>query len=163
QFTLTAPIDSRLPGGGGYGVSGLYNVKPNLPNGASGFNSINNFITSSDNFGDMIQHWNGFDITLNGRLHSIVWQGGTSTGRDSWNSCDVRSKLPELTTSGSATAGVTNLSAGSIGPTAPYCSGSTKFLTQFKGLASYVIPKIDVNVAATFQSIPNFVSTGQGV
>ena len=28
QFSLTVPSDSRLPNGGGYTVTGLYNVKP---------------------------------------------------------------------------------------------------------------------------------------
>ena len=27
-FSITAPLDPRLPGGGGYVIAGLYNVKP---------------------------------------------------------------------------------------------------------------------------------------
>jgi len=36
----------------------------------------------------------------------------------------------------------------------PYCHVAYGVLTQVRGLASYVIPKIDVQVAATFQSKP---------
>src|SRR5207237_8663504 len=44
-FSLTAPVDSRLPGGGGYVVSGLYNVTP------AGFaRAARNNITDCRNF-----------------------------------------------------------------------------------------------------------------
>jgi hypothetical protein len=36
----------------------------------------------------------------------------------------------------------------------PYCHVAYGVLTQVRGLSSYVIPKIDVQVAATFQSKP---------
>ena len=44
EFYVTAPQDSRLPGGGGYPVGGLYDVNPNV------FGQTNNFITSSDKY-----------------------------------------------------------------------------------------------------------------
>ena len=159
EFSVTAPNDPRLPGGGGYVVSGLYNVVPEKFAALS----LNNFITSSDSLGYMMNHWNGVDVTFNGRWRSVVWQGGTSTGRTSWDSCAVRAAFPGFTTAGNVTAGVGNQDVGSVSPTNPYCSGTTSWLTQVKGLASYVVPVIDVNVAATFQSIPNNVSNGQGV
>src|SRR5262249_57569361 len=45
-FSVTAPVDPRLPGGGGNVVAGLYDVNPTL----SG--QTNNFITLADNFGN---------------------------------------------------------------------------------------------------------------
>ena len=111
----------------------------------------------------MINHWNSVDVTFNGRWRSVVWQGGSSTGRTSWDSCAVRAAFPGFTTSGNVTAGVGNLDVGSVSPTNPYCSGNTNWLTQVKGLASYMVPVIDVNVAATIQSIPSNTGSGQGV
>jgi hypothetical protein len=36
----------------------------------------------------------------------------------------------------------------------PYCRQTEPMLTTFKGLASYIIPKVDVNVSGTFSSRP---------
>jgi hypothetical protein len=36
----------------------------------------------------------------------------------------------------------------------PYCHVTPPFKTQVKGLASYLVPKIDVQVSAAFQSLP---------
>ena len=35
-----------------------------------------------------------------------------------------------------------------------YCHVDTPFLTQVKGLGSYTIPKVDVQVSGSFQSVP---------
>ena len=115
EFSVTAPNDPRLPGGGGYVVGGLYNVVP------AKFAALttNNFITSSDDLGYMMNHWNGVDVTFNGRLHSVVWQGGTSTGRTSWDSCAVRAAFPGFTTAGNVTAGVGNADVGCGEPHQP--------------------------------------------
>jgi hypothetical protein len=144
-FSITAPIDSRLPGGGGYAVNGLYDLTPSkfgLP--------ANNFVTLSDKYGKQISHWNGFDVTGNARLPGrLLFGGGLSTGRALTDNCDVVSKLDN--------------------PSQLYCHVETPFLTQAKAFGSYTVPRIDVELSAVFQSIPgpqiaaNFVAPNAAV
>jgi hypothetical protein len=56
QFSVVAPVDARLPGGGGNTITGLYDVNPAL------FGVTNNYITSADNFGTQYQRFNGIDF-----------------------------------------------------------------------------------------------------
>jgi Carboxypeptidase regulatory-like domain len=132
QFQITAPVDSRLPNGGGQPITGLYNVDP------SQFGRTNNRVDLADNLGvSQMQHWNGVEVNFTARMReAFTFQGGTSTGRTSVDTCAVRAAFP-----------ATN-------PTNPYCHVDNPFLTQVKGLVSYIIPKIDVAVSSAFQSIP---------
>jgi hypothetical protein len=143
-YSITAPLDPRLPGGGGYTISGLYDVAPSL------FGQVDEFITDSRGFGDWSQHFNGMDVTLNARTQGgLTIQGGTSFGQTVTDACDVRGHLPEL----SVTIGA-GLQGSSVSQTSPYCHVATGFLTQLRGLASYTIPKIVVQVSGVFQSKP---------
>jgi len=89
-FSVTAPTDARLPGGGGYAVSGFYDVSPakvSVPQ--------NNYFTLASNYGEQIQHWNGVDFSVNARLRrGFTVQGGLSTGRQETNNCAVIAGLP---------------------------------------------------------------------
>jgi hypothetical protein len=129
-FGFTAPVDSRLPDGGGYPVSGYYNLNPNR------VGQVDNLVTAANDFGSQIEHWNGVDASVNVRLLSVRLQGGMSTGRTSTDNCDVAVQLPEI------------LGTLSINQ----CQVDTKFLTQVKFLAVYTIPRIDVSAAGTVQS-----------
>jgi hypothetical protein len=149
-FQIVAPVDARLPGGGGYVISGLYDVVP----GKAG--QVNNLIANSADYGAWSQYFNGVDVTANvrtGRRFTLV--GGMSTGQTVADNCDVRSHLPELATT---TAGTSPFGAGLNGSTvsavSPYCHVASGFLTQFRALSSYVIPKADVQLSAVFQSKP---------
>jgi hypothetical protein len=129
RFSIPAPTDARLPGGGGQTIGNLYDLNP------SRVGAVDNYITFAENFGQQTERWNGVDITVNARPRpGVVLQGGLSTGRTSLNSCEVREALPETA------------------PTNPYCDVTTNFLTQVKFLGTYQVPKVDVRLAATFQS-----------
>jgi len=131
-FDITAPLDPRLPGGGGYPVAGLYDINPGII-----ASTVSNFITSSTNFGNQYNYFNGVDVSLSVRMRNgLTVQGGTSTGRTITDNCEIRTQLPEL------------------GPTNPYCHTAGVFITQARGLGSYTVPKIDVQLSGTFQSNP---------
>ena len=149
-FSLAAPLDPRLPGGGGYVVSGLYDVVP------AKFGSVENFVTNSEGFGAWSQYFNGIDVIVNIRLgNRFTAAGGTSTGQTVADSCRVRARLPELSTAVTGTSAFgPGLNGSAVTPLSPYCHVAYGVLTQFRGLSSYVIPRIDVQVAATFQTKP---------
>jgi hypothetical protein len=124
-------------------VSGLFDVVPSLAG------QILNTVTDSSKYGDTSQVFNGVDVTVNARQGGVTFQGGTSTGQTTSDFCDVRANLPELVQAIGA-----GLQTSNVSTTSPYCNVSSGFLTQFRGLVSYVIPKVDVQVSSVFQSKP---------
>ena len=161
-FSIQAPVDPRLPGGGGHTISGLYDLVP------SKVGQVDELAQSYKNIGDQTENWQGVDVSVVARLQNgLTVQGGTSTGRQLADGCDVRAKMPEL---GAGPTGVTNNSVTGDGQNAlrvtnPYCRIAEPYRTDFRGLATYIVPKVDVQVAATWTSIPgdslaaNFVAT----
>jgi hypothetical protein len=132
-FSITAPLDPRLPGGGGYTISGFHNLKP-----AQFGVPASNFVTRAKNFGKQVEYWQGADFTISARPHvGLLLQGGTSTGRTVTDNCEILAKIPE-----NSPVGV------------PYCHVTTAFLTQVKLLGSYEIPRVDVQISGAFQSLP---------
>jgi hypothetical protein len=132
-FSVTAPQDARLPDGGGYTVSGCYDLNPDKVTVVP-----NNYFTLARNFGKQIQHWNGLDATVNLRFgRQFTLQGGLSTGRQVTDNCEVVADLPEAALL-----------------TAPYCRQVQDFLTDAKLVGSYSVPKIDVQVSGLWYSRP---------
>ena len=132
RFSVIAPADSRLPGGGGYSVDNIYNVTA-LAN-ARGQENVQ---SAANDFGSYTRNWDGFDVTVQARLRNgLTMQGGTSTGRLSFDQCEPRETVPESA------------------PTNPWCHQVEPFMTTFKGVASYIVPRVDVNVSGTFSSRP---------
>jgi hypothetical protein len=97
-------------------------------------------------------------VSVNARLRNgLNVQGGTSSGRRLQDNCAVRSALPE-TYSWASTAGVqvARVLTSTGGLANPYCRVVEPFftLTSFRGLATYVVPKIDLQVSGTWRSDP---------
>jgi hypothetical protein len=139
-FSIAAPPDPRLPEGGGYTVGGLYDLNP------SKVGQVDNFVTFADNLGGQTEHFDAFDFSVNVRPRPrLVLQGGFSTGRTSTETCGIVSQYRNSVTVASSIGAVQSVDM---------CRLQTPFLTQVKFLGTYGIPKIDVDVAATFQSLP---------
>jgi hypothetical protein len=144
QFSITAPSDPRLPGGGGYVVSGLYDVNPNK------FGQTNRLSTYSNNYGNITQMYNGVDVNVVARIRSgFQAQGGFSTGKRVTDYCEVRAVLPEMTGGFSTGSEVPAFS-----PVNPYCHVDPGITTRYTGTATYTVPRIDVLVSGVLTSSP---------
>ena len=136
RYSVTAPQDSRLPGGGNYPITDLYNINPlKVGQGTA-------YTTFARDFGKQIEHWNGVDLSANARLQNgVTLQGGVSTGRTVTDNCDV-----VVNDQGAIVSGA--------GPSQRGCHVEAAFLTQVKLLGTYVVPVVSMNIAATVQSTP---------
>jgi hypothetical protein len=147
----------------------FYVQKPLTTVGANNYVGLSDMLFPGSN---VIDHWNGFDISLNARLgHGIILQGGTSTGRQVTDTCDVSDPTRAVSFNGPRPPGTPDGRSivGSLvvpfGPPDPRGPGGTIFsvnschvvqawLTQLKFLGSYTVPKIDVQIGASYQNIP---------
>ena len=132
-FFVTAPLDPRLPGGGGYVIGPFNDRNPNTLT-----RPANNIVEPASDFGDQVQIWNGYDLTVSARLrNSLTVTGGMSTGRTLTDNCQILAQVPE---------------AGPLG--VPYCHQLTNFLTDLHLQSVYVVPRLDVQLGAVFRSSP---------
>jgi hypothetical protein len=126
-YCVTGPADSRLPGGGGEMICGLFDLKREK------VGQVNNITRSSSSYGKRIEHWNGVDLTTNARLAGgAILQGGFSAGRTTADDCDISPKVDN--------------------PSQRFCHTQGRFTTQFKMLSAYTLPW-QIQLAGTFQSI----------
>ena len=131
SFSVVAPQDARLPGGGGYVVSGLTDIRA-----AAQARANLTAVTLTD---DRSQYWHGVDTNVTWRApFGLRLQGGTSTGRQVTDNCSVLIDDPANRTVGDN----------------QNCHAVTPFQTNLRGTATYTIPKIDVLVSSVFQSRP---------
>lgn len=133
--------DPRLPGGA-VTVNNLYDVTP------SKFGQVNNLVTAASNYGKQLQHFNGVDVTLAARAAGgVTLQGGLSYGKTLLDTCDV---TPKLDNPSPLYCRVTFGGGGDSLANAATATGPV----QAKFLGAYTLPKVDVQVAGTFTSVP---------
>ena len=126
-FCVTAPADTRLPGGGGQEVCGLFNITPELRGVSS------NVITAASNFGDQTQIFDGVDFLVNARLlDGVAIQGGASIGRTKTSDCFVINSPEQLR----------------------FCDITPPWQPQIKFSVVYPLPWWDLQTSAAFQSYP---------
>jgi hypothetical protein len=129
-YSVTAPSDARLPNGGGYTISGLYDLNPNQ------VGNVRTITTSSQHYGQQVEHWNGLDFSAQARLAGgLLLQGGISTGKTTTDNCEILQKLTE-----------------NVGTTSTqFCHVETPWLPQYKFGGSYTLP-FDIQLSGTLQS-----------
>ena len=134
-FDVTIPTDARLPDGGGGTLSGLRAIT-----NAGRAKGTDNIDIRAKEVGEFTENWQGVDVDVNARFQNgLQFQIGTSTGRTAFNDCDlVTDQLADRDL---------NRSTG-------FCDRSESLATTLKGYAVYTIPTIEVQLSATFQSIP---------
>jgi hypothetical protein len=139
-YKVQAPLDSRLPEGGGYIINGLTNQsKPgSLPNGAGQVSVQRDALGYS---------WAGVDTNVVMRARGgLRLSGGTSTGRSNRDTCGVNIDSP-------------NVRGTLDNPRGGGCHILGKFLTNVRGNVSYTIPWIDVLSSAVIQYRPGAART----
>jgi hypothetical protein len=134
EFTITAPQDARLPGGGGYPITLLMATQAAVDRGAA------NYVTFETDFGpEREQYWHGVDFTVNARLRQgLTLQFGTQTGRAVQDTCATE----------------VNIDGGGNIKDLRNCHDVDPFQTTIRGLASYTVPKVDLLVSGTVRSQP---------
>ena len=144
RFCITAPVDSRLPSGGGNLVCGLYDLKP------ASVGRVEVVTTLAKNYGKVDQNYKGFDFGLNLRLRKALLQGGFTSGRELFDDCDITLKLPERWIAGSTKVSTSE------------CRQKQPFLTQVKILGSYQLPWA-LSISGTYQNAYNTTSTSPNI
>jgi len=126
-------------------TTGFYNINPGVA--VNNVTGLSKHMFPDSNVSD---RWFGYDLTANMRLRNgITLQGGLATGRQITDYCDVQDP---------AKAGdralVEMLAVAGVPTSVSTCRMEQNWLPQVKFLGSYTIPKIDVQLGGSFQSIP---------
>jgi hypothetical protein len=143
QYRFTAPTHSNLPTGGEQLTYLL--LKP------AAFGKVDNYLALASDYADPAFYWQGLEMTVNARTGGgLTLQGGFTTGGGVRDLCDLAAQLPELY---SQPLGM--LQNKDVGA----CRIDEPWLWAWRGLANYIVPKVDVQVSAILRSQPNVLAT----
>jgi hypothetical protein len=127
-YTITAPTDDRLPGGGGYPITVHVNASS-----APTQNNLRREQNVSIDGKERQAYYDGVNFNVNARMRNGLFVSlGTQTGRRVDDDCNVVINFDNPNTRG--------------------CHDADPWQTTIRGLGSYTIPKIDVLVSATLRS-----------
>ena len=132
-YCVTAPVDSRLPQGGGNQLCGFYDISPTK------FGQVNNLVKFADKFGTQTQIYNGVDFNASARLPgNALVSGGVNigdqmnTGQSASNNCFVVDSPQQLR----------------------FCDVRPPYQARLKMYGSYPLPWWGIQTSATFQNLP---------
>jgi hypothetical protein len=136
RLPVVVPTDARVATSGQ--TLTVYDINPVLKSGLP-FNTTSNQITFTSNYGDLYQHWNGFDITASARLKgNTTTSGGVTFGKTMNDNCSLIAAAPQLVGS----------------QPIEFCHNESGWQPQAKFLATYDLPWYGLRVSGNFQSLP---------
>ncbi len=157
HYCLTAPVNSSLPGGGGYEICDLYDITP------SKFGQFDSVVVPASRFGEITEYWHGVDLTADLRLpNGVRLSGGISTGKTVFDNCSLSTRadnpaggtLPAINSAAvTVGGGFTTEPSPSASPSTRFCHQETPFLTQVK-LTSVVPLPWSLRASASLQNLP---------
>jgi hypothetical protein len=142
-FCITAPVNQNLPGGGGYPVCGLYDIKPQFQG------QVRNIRRLASHYGGITDVSSGFDVNVSARPWSGTYvQGGIAAGKRHYDVCNAPTlaATPGITSAliyAAATSQVDN-------PEGQGCDMTFPYRPDIKFLASHQLPW-DISVSGTYQ------------
>ena len=147
-FCITAPTDTRLPGGGGDELCGFFDVVPEK------FGQVDLVRTHASDTGKQTLTYDGIEVGVSARLpFGALFSGGVSTGRTVADSCAIAKTNPQVVATMLLATG--NILTGP-GSSTDFCESTLPFggQTQIKMSGSYPLPFWGLETAATFQNLP---------
>ncbi len=152
-FCVRAPSDPDLPGGGGYQVCGVKDLKPavfalGLP--------ANSQIRFSDDFGGETNLYRGFDVNLEARFRNgAFFKGGIAATARTFDNCNLlKAGLDAVV--GATAQGTEIYEDGTTG-----CHREYGYRPDAKMSASYTLPW-DIQLAGTYQFTRGVQTGGAG-
>jgi hypothetical protein len=142
-YTRVSPSHPDLPDGG-------QPVSYKLRNLRTPFGAVDNYLTLASNYGDISYYWQGLDLTATARTNNnLTLQGGFTSGAGVRDQCDIWEALPEtiLTT------------VGAVNNRIDACRIEEPWLWNWRGLVTYIVPKVDVQVSGILRSQANVQNT----
>jgi hypothetical protein len=153
SYCITGPANSRLAGGGGGQICGLFDVKPDK------FGQSRQVVELASNYGDWSEVYHGFDLTLSARVNKWYVTGGMNTGRTEADNCGVVMGNPQVIPGVATTA-----TAGTVAFNSPrnesFCNSVTPWSaqTQVKLATVYELPG-QIQASLAFQHFPGITQT----
>jgi hypothetical protein len=144
QYRFTVPTHPDLPTSGE--TLSYFMLKP------AAFGLQDNYHALASDYGDdPAFYWQGVEMTVNARMtNGLTLQGGFTSGGGVRDLCDLAAQLPELYSQ--PLGMLQNRDVAS-------CRVEEPWLAAWRGLANYVVPKVDVQVSAIMRSQPNVLAT----
>ncbi len=160
SFCIQAPVDPRLPGGGGYQVCGVQDLKPAV---FAQQRPASTLIRFSDDFGGETNIYQGYDINIEGRFRNGAFlKAGIGATSRTFDNCNLLQAGIDATTVTAVTAATVSTQGSETYPDGGrQCHREYPYRPDMKLSGSYLLPW-SIQLAGTYQFSRGVQTGGAG-